>query len=392
MKKTLATLLLTVVLLLGLGIVLLASASILQAQKHYNGDSYAFFLLQAKWLFVAIAVGAACCWFDYHNWKKYLPLSAIFYIFITVLLLLTLIPPLRNEINGSYRWLNLKPLHIPLSFQPGEFAKLAIVIMTAVWMNSVGWRVRQFWRGAVAPAALIGMLAMLLLLEKDFGALLVVGVLGGSLMFVAGTRLLYLACFAAPGAALLIWKVIEDPHRFSRVSDWWQVVVRNDVTNVGEAAHHLIQSMLAFKMGGLWGSGFNQSMQKQIYLPEIHTDFILAAGGEELGFFFSLTVLLCYIVLLICGIMISTRAPDRLGRLLAFGMILLLAFQGMFNIAVVTGLVPTKGIALPFISYGGTNLITALFAVGTLYNIGLHVDVHDERMHTDVVRDAVNTI
>ena len=392
MKKTLTTLLLTVVILLGLGIVLLASASILQAQRHYNGNPYAFFVLQAKWLFVAILIGVACCKFDYHLWKRYLPLSATFYAVIAILLLLTLLPGIKREINGSYRWLQIGSLP---SFQPGEFAKLAIIIMTAVWMNKIGWRTKQFLRGAVVPAALIGILAVLLLLEKDFGALMVVGVLGGALMFIAGTSLWHLLVFAAPGVALFGWKIYHDSTRSSRITDWWNVIMPKDDgthTVVGAAAHQLDQSILAFKIGGLWGSGFNQSIQKQIYLPESHTDFILAIGGEEFGFFFSIGVLACYVVLLICGIMISTRAPDSLGRLLAFGMVLLLVFQGTFNIAVVTGLLPTKGLALPFISYGGTNLITALFAVGTLFNIGMHIGVHDERIHTKVVRDAVNTL
>ena len=158
------------------------------------------------------------------------------------------------------------------------------------------------------------------------------------------------------------------------------------------AAYQLQQAILAFKNGGPWGVGFNQSIQKYNYLPEAHTDFIFAIGGEEFGFIFSVGVLLAYAVLLVCGILISMRAPDRLGRLLAFGMTLLLVFKAAFNIGVVTGCLPTKGLALPFISYGGTNMITALFAIGTLFNVGKHVDVFDARLHTQVVRNAVKDI
>ena len=212
---------------------------------------------------------------------------------------------------------------------------------------------------------------------------MVVCVVGGLLMFVAGTRIIYLLGFGAAGIAVVGTFVLANANRMERIRAWL-----HGEESGSAAAYQLKQALIAFENGGPWGVGFNQSIQKYNYLPEAHTDFIFAIGGEEFGFLFSIGVLLAFVLILVCGIRISQRAPDRLGRMLAFGMTVLLVFQAGFNIGVVTGCLPTKGLALPFMSYGGTNLITAMLAVGTLVNIGRHVDVSDERMHTQVVKNA----
>ena len=312
-------------------------------------------------------------------------------------LLLVFCPGVGSKVKGSYRWLNLGFLRV----QPSEFAKIAVVVLMAVWMDRIGWRVRQFWKGAVFPAAGMGVLAGLLVLEPDFGSTMVVCVTGGVMMFVAGTRLVYLVLFGAVGVLGVGAVLLTNANRMRRIAAWLPDALKNLIDShlpaaaakadeaVSSAGYQLEQAILAFKNGGPWGVGFNQSIQKYNYLPEAHTDFIYAIGGEEFGFIFSISVILAYAVLLVCGVLVSMRAPDRLGRMLAFGMTLLLVFQAAFNIGVVTGCLPTKGLALPFISYGGTNLITALFAVGTIINVGLHVDVFDERLHTQVARNAV---
>jgi len=386
MRKTLITLGLTVVALLGIGIIVLASASTIQALKQYN-DPYGYFIRQIGWLVGAFGVLFVCSRFDYHLWKKYPLFPTVFYVLIVLLLVLTLCPGIRKDINGSYRWL---PLIGSFRIQPGEFAKLAIVVVFAVWLDRIGWRVKQIGRGILVPGALLGVFALLMYLEKDLGATMVVGVLGFTLMFIAGSRLRYLMPFALVAGSLGAWWVWRDPVRLGRITAWWAFVV--DPASAASTNHQLYQSIVAFMSGGPLGVGFTQSLQKYIYLPEAHTDFIFAIGGEELGFGFSAGVLVAYAILLVCGVLITLHAPDRLGRLLAFGMTMLLVFQATFNIGVVTGLLPTKGLALPFISYGGTNLLTALFAVGTLFNIGMHIGVHDDKMHTPVARDAVSTV
>jgi len=385
MRKTLAALVLTVVALLGVGIVVVASASSTQGK---TPDFY--FKRQLMWLGVSIVAGFIVSRFDYHNWKKWLTwknyplLPVLFYVFVVVLLVLTLCPGIKHNINGSYRWLVFGPFNI----QPGEFAKLAIIIATAAWMDHLQRRVTSFRLGIGVPAVLLGVFGLLLFLEKDLGAAVVIGVLGLSLMCVAGVRKLHLLPFATVAVALGALWISQDSHRLGRLKGWWQMVV--NPSSVSSVNFHVNHSTTAFQIGGFKGSGLGESIQKHHYLPEAYTDFIAAIGGEELGFFFSIGIVLAYAILLICGVLISIRAPDRLGRLLAFGMTILLVFQGAFNIGVVTGLLPTKGLALPFISYGGSNLITALVAVGTLFNIGRQIDEHEERTYARVARDALN--
>lgn len=382
MRKTLATLSLTVVTLLGLGIVLLATASTVRAQGLY-ADPHFFFKRQLMWLGLSVGVAYFASWFDYHWWKKYPLLPALVFTLVVVGLLLVFVPHIGGKVKGSYRWLNLGPLRM----QPSEFAKIATVVVMAVWMDRVGWRVRLFLKGALYPSIGLGIFMALLAAEPDFGATMVVAIAGGVMMFVTGTRLWHLLLIGSMAIPPLVLVIAANANRMERIKAW----IHGEESG-SAAAYQLQQAILAFKNGGPWGVGFNQSIQKYNYLPEAHTDFIFAIGGEEFGFAFSIGVLIAYAVLLTCGILISIHAPDRLGRLLAFGMTLLLVFQAAFNIGVVTGCLPTKGLALPFISYGGTNLITALFAVGTLFNIGKHIDVFDDRIHTQVVRNAVKEI
>ena len=394
MRKTLTTLSLTVVTLLGLGIVLLATASTVRAQGLY-ADPHFFFKRQLMWLALSGGVAYLVSRFDYHWWKEYPLLPVGFYVAVAIGLVLVFFPHIGGKVKGSFRWLNLGPLRL----QPSEFAKIVIVVVMAVWMDRIGWRVRQFKKGALYPSIGLGIMMVLLAAEPDFGSTMVVVVAGGALMFVTGTRFWHLALIGGSGVLGLAALISTNANRMERIKAWIEglIGVHSDSSahaaeSVSAAAYQLQQAIVAFENGGPWGVGFNQSIQKYNYLPEAHTDFIFAIGGEEFGFIFSAGVLIAYAVLLVCGILISMRAPDRLGRLLAFGMTLLLVFQAVFNIGVVTGCLPTKGLALPFISYGGTNLITALFAIGTLFNVGKHVDVFDARLHTQVVRNAVKEI
>jgi cell division protein FtsW len=379
-RKTLTVLCVVVFALMALGIVVLASASAVRGQGLYKDPLY-FVNRQLVWFVISAVAVFAASRFDYHWWKETPKLVMLFYAAVVVALALVFVPVIGCKVNGSSRWVKLG--HDALRIQPSELAKVLTVIAMGVWMDRIGWRVRQFWKGAVFPALGLGAIAGLLVLEPDFGATMVVCVVGGVLMFVAGTRLVYLLGFGALGAAGVGALLLTNANRIERITAW----LHGEASD-SSAAHQLKQSILAFENGGPWGVGFNQSIQKYSYLPEAHTDFIYAIGGEELGFVFSIGVILAYAAILVCGVFISMRAPDRLGRLLAFGMTLLLVFQAAFNIGVVTGCLPTKGLALPLISYGGTNLITAMLAVGTLVNVGRHVDVSDERMHTQVVKNA----
>lgn len=381
MRKTLTTLTAIVVILLGVGIVVLASASGVRAERLY-GDPNHFLVRQLMWMAMAVVTAYVVARFDYHWWRETPTLAIGFYLATLVTLALVFAPGIGVKVNGSYRWLQLGPLRL----QPSEFAKVIAVVGVSVWYDRISWRARQFWKGALLPALGLAVLALPIVLEPDFGATMVVMVVGGTLMFIAGTRLGYLAMLGTGALVPIAMMVSMNANRMERILAWW--TKRGGGTTSSPAAYHVEQAIVAFKNGGPLGVGFAQSIQKHSYLPEAHTDFIFAIGGEELGFGFSLGVIAAFVTILICGTMISMRAPDRLGRLLACGMTLLLVFQAAFNIGVVTNCLPTKGLALPFISYGGTNLVVAMFAVGTIFNVGRHIGVADDTMHTQVVRNA----
>ena len=289
----------------------------------------------------------------------------------TALLLVLTLPipgnPFCHEANGSFRWISVAGHPIG---QPSELAKIVIAIVMSVWLAKIGDEVRNPIKGFIFPAALIGGFALPLIFEPDFGACAVVGLVALSTMFVAGTRFLHLAIMGVSGVALLAVVVLNNPNRMRRLASFFEKDSQTAAESASTAVHQLKQSMISFQNGGAWGVGYNNSIQRYNYLPEAHTDFIFAIGGEEFGFFFSIFVLLLFLCLTVCGFMIANRAQDRLGKFLAFSMTFLLSFQVVFNIGVVTGCLPTKGIALPFLSYGGTNLIVAMFAVGVLVNIG----------------------
>ena len=366
MRVTLGVLSATVLLLLGVGLVLVATSSGILAQTKYN-DPHFFLTRQLIWFAFAVVIGLVASWFDYRWWNENRYLTIAFCLFVLLCLVLVVCPGIRHEINGSYRWIRLGQINV----QPSELAKIMTVIVMSVWLNRIGYRVRLFWKGTALPALGLILIAGLLYLEPDYGSIMVMGLTGGLLMFIAGTRLTYLVPAGAAGVVGVGALAIMDPNRWHRFLEF-----------LNDTPYQVEQSLLAFKFGGLFGVGLNQSIQKQKYLPEAHTDFIFAIGGEEFGFFFSILVLAAYVVILICGVLISINAEDRLGMLLAFGMTFLLVFQAAWNIAMVTDCTITKGLALPFISYGGTSLITALAAAGTLVNVGR------ASMHTQVVKNA----
>ncbi|MBP5319651.1 MAG: putative lipid II flippase FtsW [Kiritimatiellae bacterium] len=369
MRKVVATLTVAVVLLLAIGIVLLASAGTVRAQDIY-GVPYHFFQSQLKWLGASIVVLIVASYFDYRFWKRFPLLTWGLFAFSLFLLVLVLVPGISETVKGSARWIKIGGRNLG---QPSELAKITMVIVFAYWLDKVGAEVKGFLKGFLVPCAFLGVVAGLLLKEPDFGATAVIGVLGLAMMFVAGSRFRYLVAGGVLGACGVGALVMKNSNRMSRITAFMNPDANSD------AGHQLAQSILSFKNGGALGVGYTRSIQKFRYLPEAHTDFIFAIGGEEFGIIFSIGVLLLFVTFAACGFLIATHAQDRMGRLLAFGMTFLLAFQAAFNIGVVTGCLPTKGIALPFISYGGTNLLIAMAAVGILLNVGRRVVYQEGR-------------
>ena len=384
MRKTLAILGLVTAALVSIGIVVLASAGGARGIALYNDPNY-FVKRQAVWLVLALFVMAGAVLFDYHNWRDRKWLTVALFAVVLVMLCMVFAFP---KINGSYRWLDFKRFGVPMRLQPSELAKIATVLCVSVWLERAGWRVSQFFRGAVVPCAIFGAVSALLVLEPDYGSTMVVLSVGFTLMLLAGTKVWHFIGLGVSGFGMVSALIWFDPNRRARLLAWLH---GNEGDGGSEATrnayYQLQQAIVAICNGGVTGVGYNQSMQKQYYLPEAHTDFIFAIGAEELGLFFSLAVLLLFMAVFACGMYVAMHAGDRLGRLLAFGMTFLVVVQAVVNIGVVTGCLPTKGLALPLISYGGTNLISALTAIGVIMNVAI-VTMRTERRHAPRVVPA----
>jgi cell division protein FtsW len=255
-----------------------------------------------------------------------------------------------------------------------------VVVSTAVVLDRLGWRIERFWKGAVPVVLVVGVLMGLTVAEPDFGATMVIALTGGVLFFVAGMKIWHMGVMGLFGGCAVGTLLAFNANRMNRILAWLphDIAMKLGVppealVAKGEnaAEYQLDMALVAIRNGGVTGTpGLFRSYQKHGYLPELHTDFIFAIGAEEWGLIFSILLLVLFIAFFVCGMIIAANAPDRLGRLMAYGMTFLVFFQSLFNMGVVTGCLPTKGLALPFISYGGSNLLTAMLAVGVLFNIG----------------------
>ena len=383
MRRVLTLLGISVLALLAWGLIVLASASYGNGSRLHSDTSY-FLYKQVTWLpclFVPIK-------FDYHKWREWPWLAIVAYGMVVLLMgLVFLFPP----VNGSRRWVSIGTIRL----QPSEFAKLMSVFATAVFLDRAGWVIGKFWRGAVRSVAIVAVLMGLALAEPDFGATMVIGLTGGMLFLVSGMKIAHMLALGGVGLCGVGSLLALNANRMNRILSWGKGMFGGAMANAGgsvaemsareiAAAHQADMALVAIQNGGITGVGFNRSMQKLRYLPEAHTDFIFAIGAEEWGLIFSISLLALFTVFFVCGMIISARAPDRLGRLLAFGMTFLIFFQAVFNIGVVTKCLPTKGLALPFISYGGTNLITAMVAVGVLFNVGLQIELPKPRPRSTI--------
>jgi len=343
----------TVIGLIVLGLVMLSSTSAYAPESHGS----AMFLLkrQVVWLGIGMVVCAMAAALDYHHLQK---TWWIWFVLSVFLLALCFVPHICHRINGSRRWIN-----IGVTFQPSEFAKLAAVVTVAWWFARDEAYARQFWRGFVAPLVASGILMGLIAPEVDMGTTALIGTTTFLLMFIAGTRLFYLVPTIASGFAALIFVALKMPQRFGRMMAFMYP------EKYPTEAYQTVQGLIALGSGGVEGLGLGNGRQKMMYLPFAHTDFIFPVVGEELGLRITLTVVFTYIVFILCGAIIAMRARDRFGMLLGFGIVVIIALQAAVNIGVTTALLPNKGLPLPFISYGGSNLVFCLLGVGILINI-----------------------
>lgn len=352
-----STLLLLAVALTCFGIVMVYSASSVMAVKRYHGDGLFFLKRQSIYAMVGFLVMAVAMRIDYHQLRR----LALPSLFLSALLLLAVfIPGLGSHAGGATRWLRFGPVTI----QPGEVAKLGLILYMAHSLAKKKDKIHNFKLGFFPYLVVLAALLGLLLLQPDLGTALTLGVVAMTMLLAAGTRLSYLFGVVILALPFVGWAIVHKAYRLKRVMvylDPWQ-----DPTGDG---FQIIQSWIAFGTGGLVGNGLGESKQKLFYLPEAHTDFIFSVIGEELGYLGVFVTAAMFLVLVLRGLRIALNAPDDFGRHLAFGLSFLIGIGAFINIAVVMGLLPTKGLTLPFISYGGTSLLCTLLAVGVLLNI-----------------------
>jgi cell division protein FtsW len=278
-----------------------------------------------------------------------------------VLLIAVLISPLGLKAGGSTRWMRLGPFN----FQPSELARFALVAYLAASMSRKQGRIQEFSIGFLPHVIVLALLCGLILLQPDFGSAVILTSLTWIMLFAGGVRLSHLASALAVAAPLLAYVAIQKPYRLQRLlvfTDPWR-----DPAGDG---YQMTHALMAFGSGQMWGAGIGQGMQKLFYLPEPHTDFIFAVIGEELGLVGVGAILLLYAMIIWRGYAIARAAAEPFGALLATGLTTALALQVTINISVTLGLLPTKGLTLPFLSYGGTSLLMSMATVGVLLNIG----------------------
>jgi cell division protein FtsW len=317
---------------------------------------------QSVWLGVALVAGTVSAWVDLEFLKKKTPLIFGLCIFG---LILTLLPGVGVKVNGAQRWIGLGPLRV----QPSEFLKIGLVLGCAYYFALKQRTTAQFLDGFAIPSAWLGLICGLILLQPDFGTSFLCGAVGATLMFQAGTSLKWL--MPVGGLAVTAFSVLVyfDPVRIRRVTSFLDVEA-----NANDSAYQLWQGMLAFGVGGIDGVGLGLGRQQIHFLPEAHTDFIFPVIGEELGMIATMTVLIAFLLLfgLTCW---KLRSVSRLyDYLIAMGALLFITFQAIINLGVVTGSLPTKGMSLPFISYGGSNLVVVFILIGLIVNILRRID------------------
>lgn len=354
-RKSAYFLFLAVLGMLVIGIVMLFSTSAFARDSH--GDVYFFMKRQVVWLGVGLVVCTVAALVDYHFWQR---TWWIWFGLALLALTLCFVPHFGMRINGSRRWVGLGPV----TFQPSEIAKIAAIFFLAWWFARYEKGAGRIWQGFVIPFAIVVTLLLLIVLEVDLGTTALIGATMFVIMFVAGTNPVLLGLLSLGGLGGILFVATHMSERMARLSAFMDPERFKD-----DAGLQQMQALIAWGSGGMEGLGLGNGRQKMLYLPYAHTDFIFPMIGEELGLRVSLLVVFLFVVIIVCGMMIALHAKDRVGLLLGCGIVSLLGLQAAVNIGVTTSLLPNKGLPLPFVSYGGSNLAACLFGIGVLLNI-----------------------
>lgn len=354
MHRTVTPLITVVLLLVALGMLVLMSAS-----SERSVDASYFVQRQLIWLMLSIFAAIITARMDYRLYEKVLIPMALASI---TLLILVRIPGIGKMVNGSWRWLQVGPMTI----QPSEFAKPVFLIVMAWWLARSLRRIDEFRYGVAIPFVLLACFAVPILVEPDYGTTLLISAVGICLMLLAGASIVPLSAVAGAGLLVVVGLIFQNPERMGRIMAFLDPQMHEQ-----GKAWQLANSLRAFASGEIFGVGFGNSFQKYHYLPEAHTDFIFPIIGEELGLIASLLVVSLYVILFMVGMKVARQAQDHFGRFLAHGIALMIGLQALINFAVVTGSAPTKGLALPFISYGGSSIMASSIMFGILLNIAI---------------------
>jgi len=346
--------------LLGIGLVMVWSASSALAQEQH-GSSHYYLVRQILWACVGLLAMSAAMRVDYRNLRQ----PAVVYgaVGLTTLLLVGVL--FTSPVNDTHRWFRFGAL----SFQPAELAKLTLILFLAYHLERKGDRVNEFLTSLFPALLLVGWFVFLIYIQPDLGTAATLVMIAAVMFFLAGVRLRYFAAMAIPAAFVGYQAVMVAAYRRDRIEAFL-----NPWSDAQGSGYQLIQSLIAVGTGGLTGVGLMEGQQKLFYLPYPFSDFIYAVIGEELGLLGAAAVLFAFLVFLWRGARAAWEAPDHFGTYLAAGLVLSIVMQAMINVSVVLGLLPTKGIPLPFISAGGSSLLATMVAVGLLLNVSQHGD------------------
>lgn len=333
-----------------LGLVMLFSAGVVK-------EAHSLLTKQLIWLALSVAIGMYVSFMNL-QWLR----SVTWWVFgfCVLALILTLIPGIGVKVNGAQRWIGLGPLRV----QPSEFAKIGLVLAMAAFFSTHQRDIKSFVKGFLLPSLIIACVCGLIILQPDFGTCFLCGAVAATLMFQSGTSLKWLLPIAFMAIFAFSVLVYFDPVRIRRVTSFLDVEA-----NANDSAYQLWQGMLAFGVGGLDGVGLGMGRQQMHFLPEAHTDFIFPVIGEELGLICTMSIVLCFLVLFVVVCWRLRMAPKLYEYLLAMGSLLFICLQAIINMGVVTGSMPTKGMSLPFISYGGSNLMVTFVFLGIIINV-----------------------
>ncbi|MFH1239514.1 MAG: putative lipid II flippase FtsW [bacterium] len=352
-------LLVITVLLVIIGIIMIYSASAIMALERYN-NTMAFLQKELVWALLGMIGLLAMLKFDYHKLQK---LSRVLLI-ISAILLMVVLTGLFAEAKGAHRWIRVGPIGV----QPSEIAKICLIIYLADIIDRKQSKIKSFNKGIIPAVAVLGVICLLILKEPDLGTPILLTAIGCLMLLIGGARIWHILSLFVVALPVIVFAIVRTPYRLQRMMTF---------LNPGEdpqgKGYQITQSLLALGSGGLNGVGLGNGTQKLLYLPEPHTDFIFPIIGEELGFIGTALVVVLFGLFVWRAAKIAVHAPDLFGNLLAGGLTFVIGLQALINIGVVTAALPTKGLPLPFLSFGGSSLVCTMMGVGILLNISKHI-------------------